>query len=288
MRWISPYRHSRKTAKIESPVKIIQSSRTPAFRRVRAGECGLGANGTHAALAPLRAAASEARPRKGPSPSLDQRPQAAVQRHMPAVGRENFPICASPPACNWREIAVLLALIGKPWSDRMRLVLQLVARLLVVVVLCLGAATVWATIDAYRSVDRATAASAERVSQALEALYWRELLLRSNRTREHLAAGVRMAHHRDDEADFAGNLRPVRAGGRVREAALRPEQGDRQGSAAAGSPRPCRRCLAITRRSPGRSARAATPQAPSRPSPIRTPRYRWPGSTSWTTSTSRC
>ncbi|MET0723068.1 MAG: histidine kinase [Tardiphaga sp.] len=68
----------------------------------------------------------------------------------------------------------------------MRLVLQLVARLLVVVALCLGAATVWATIDAYRSVDRATAASAERVSQALQALYWRELLLRSNRTREHL------------------------------------------------------------------------------------------------------
>jgi hypothetical protein len=30
------------------------------------------------------------------------------------------------------------------------------------------------------------AASAERVSQALEALYWRELLLRGNRTREHL------------------------------------------------------------------------------------------------------
>jgi len=68
----------------------------------------------------------------------------------------------------------------------MRLVLQLVARLLVVVGLCLGAATIWATIDAYRSVDRATAASAQRVSQTLEALYWRELLLRSNRTREHL------------------------------------------------------------------------------------------------------
>ncbi|WP_454626633.1 histidine kinase [Bradyrhizobium cenepequi] len=68
----------------------------------------------------------------------------------------------------------------------MRLVLQLIARLLVIVILCLGGATVWATVDAYRSVDRATAASAERVSQALEALYWRELLLRSNRTREHL------------------------------------------------------------------------------------------------------
>ncbi|MEW6150675.1 MAG: sensor histidine kinase [Bradyrhizobium sp.] len=68
----------------------------------------------------------------------------------------------------------------------MRLVLQLVARLLLIVVLCLGAATVWATFDAYRSVDRATAASAQRVAQALQALYWRELLLRSSRAREHL------------------------------------------------------------------------------------------------------
>ena len=68
----------------------------------------------------------------------------------------------------------------------MRLILQLIVRLLAVVLLCLGAATIWAMFDAYRSVDRATAASAERVSQALEALYWRELLLRSSRTREHL------------------------------------------------------------------------------------------------------
>ena len=64
----------------------------------------------------------------------------------------------------------------------MRLVLQLIARLLVIVVLCLGAVTIWATVDAYRSVDRATAASALRVSQALEALYWQDLLLRSSRT----------------------------------------------------------------------------------------------------------
>jgi signal transduction histidine kinase len=45
---------------------------------------------------------------------------------------------------------------------------------------------VWATFDAYRSVDRATAASAQRVAQALGALYWHELLLRSSRVREHL------------------------------------------------------------------------------------------------------
>ena len=68
----------------------------------------------------------------------------------------------------------------------MRLILQLIVRLLAVVLLCLAAATIWAMFDAYRSVDRATTASAERVSRALEALYWRELLLRSGRTREHL------------------------------------------------------------------------------------------------------
>jgi signal transduction histidine kinase len=68
----------------------------------------------------------------------------------------------------------------------MRLVLQLITRLLAIVALCVGAAIVWATVDAYHSVDRATAASAQRVSQALEGLYWRELLLRGSRSREHL------------------------------------------------------------------------------------------------------
>ena len=68
----------------------------------------------------------------------------------------------------------------------MRLVLQLIIRLLAIVMLCLGAATIWTTVDAHRSIDRATAASAERVSRALEGLYWRELMLHSSRTREHL------------------------------------------------------------------------------------------------------
>ena len=68
----------------------------------------------------------------------------------------------------------------------MRLVLQLIIRLLAIVMLCLGAATIWTTVDAHRSIDRATAASAERVSRALEGLYWHELMLHSSRTREHL------------------------------------------------------------------------------------------------------
>src|ERR1700757_4488356 len=103
---------------------------------------------------------------------------------MPTVRRE---ICPSPAPRK-------LAIGTKPecccsstlWDDRMRLMLQLIARLLVVVGLCLGAAVLWATIDAYRSVDRATAATVQRVSQALQAIYWQQLLLRSNRTREHL------------------------------------------------------------------------------------------------------
>jgi hypothetical protein len=68
----------------------------------------------------------------------------------------------------------------------MRLVLQLVARLLVVVALVSGSRDRLGNHRRLSQRRSATAASAERVSQALEALYWRELLLRGNRTREHL------------------------------------------------------------------------------------------------------
>ncbi len=105
---------------------------------------------------------------------------------MPAACRENCPTFRPWPRLQLEPIGAVVTVIRNTWGDRMRLVLQLVTRLLLVVVLCLAAATIWATIDAHRSVDRATAASAQRVSQTLEALYWRELLLRSNRTREHL------------------------------------------------------------------------------------------------------
>src|SRR4029079_6830170 len=88
---------------------------------------------------------------------------------------------------NWQGAAALLgSSLPNVGGDRMRLVLQLGARLLLIGALCLGAAAIWATFEAYRSVDRATAASAQRVAQALGALYWHEFLLRSSRTREHL------------------------------------------------------------------------------------------------------
>ena len=125
--------------------------------------------------------------------------------------------------------------------------------------LCLGAATVWATIDAYRSVDRATAASAERVSQALEALYWRELLLRGSRTREHLLPVPEWRTIETMKLISPGVCVRFEPAGRVREATVRPEQGHRQRRRRTGSPRPCRRCSAATPRSTEPiSARATT------------------------------
>src|SRR5262249_38153574 len=105
---------------------------------------------------------------------------------MPAPPREIFPGCGPSLASDWHGNPVCYARTKAPGGDRMRLMLQLIARLLAVVLLCLGAVPLWSMFDAYRSVDRATAASAQRVSQALEALYWQQLLLRSSRTREQL------------------------------------------------------------------------------------------------------
>lgn len=169
----------------------------------------------------------------------------------------------------------------------MRLVLQLVARLLVIVALCLGAATVWATIDAYRSVDRATSASAERVSQALEALYWRELLLRSNRMREQLLPAPDWR-----TIETMGLIAPgICVQFEPAGAFERPLCGQSKGIGQA-PPRwfaaTVQACSAITPPSSGRSAPAPRPREPSAPSPIRRPRPRSPGGTSWTTSMSRC
>src|SRR4051812_3406412 len=105
---------------------------------------------------------------------------------MPASGWEICPIDAGGRMHAWRAKHVCYPGRTCCGDDRMRLVLQLIARLVLIALLCLAAATAWATFDAYRSVDRATATSAERVAQALEGLYWHQLLLRSSRTREQL------------------------------------------------------------------------------------------------------
>ena len=153
---------------------------------------------------------------------------------MPGSDWENFPICAGAARlqlarnrrCCYASLHTFVEMIAcascfssSPACSSSSL-------------LCLGAATVWATIDAYRSVDRATAASAERVSQALEALYWRELLLRSSRTREHLLPVPEWRTIETMKLISPGICVQFEPTSRVREAALRPEQGHRQAAAA--------------------------------------------------------
>jgi two-component system sensor histidine kinase UhpB len=68
----------------------------------------------------------------------------------------------------------------------MNLFAHLVLRLAGVVVLCLTCAIGWVLIDAHRSIEKETAASAARVARTLEALYWKELVWRGGLTREHI------------------------------------------------------------------------------------------------------
>jgi signal transduction histidine kinase len=68
----------------------------------------------------------------------------------------------------------------------MNLFAHLVLRLAGVVLLCLVCAIGWVLIDAHRSIEKETAASADRVAHTLEALYWRELLWRGGISRDHI------------------------------------------------------------------------------------------------------
>lgn len=68
----------------------------------------------------------------------------------------------------------------------MNLFIHLVLRLACVVVVCLACAVGWVLVETHRATQTETAASADRVATALEALYWRELLWRGGLSREHL------------------------------------------------------------------------------------------------------
>jgi two-component system, NarL family, sensor histidine kinase UhpB len=68
----------------------------------------------------------------------------------------------------------------------MHLLLHLIGRLVAVVAVCLTAAVAWVMIDAHRANDAEAAATAERVSQRLESLYWQKLLWRDGMSRETL------------------------------------------------------------------------------------------------------
>ncbi len=68
----------------------------------------------------------------------------------------------------------------------MNMLAHLIARLVAVVLLCLAGAIGWVMLDAHRSIERETAASADRIGRHLEALYWQKLLWRGGMSKETL------------------------------------------------------------------------------------------------------
>lgn len=68
----------------------------------------------------------------------------------------------------------------------MNLLMHLIARLVAVVALCLAGAIGWVMVDAHRSIERETIASADRMGRQLEALYWQKLLWRGGMRKDSL------------------------------------------------------------------------------------------------------
>lgn len=66
----------------------------------------------------------------------------------------------------------------------MRLIVRLIAQLVVIVVVTLAATSGFVMIEAHRSVEAETAATAERVAFELENLFWREILWRGSMRRD--------------------------------------------------------------------------------------------------------
>jgi len=68
----------------------------------------------------------------------------------------------------------------------MNLLAHLIFRLAAVVALCLAVSIGWVMVDAHRTIEHETAASADRVGRHLEALYWQKLLWRGGMSKETL------------------------------------------------------------------------------------------------------
>lgn len=68
----------------------------------------------------------------------------------------------------------------------MSLFVTLVLRLAGVVLVCLAAAVAWVLLDTHRAIEAETAATADRVAQDLQGLYWQQLLWRDGLSRDGL------------------------------------------------------------------------------------------------------
>ena len=147
---------------------------------------------------------------------------------MPAIGWEICPTGFRRQACHWHGTAVLLRSFNRRGGDRMRLIAS-----------------------AHRPIARRRSlvsgggdhlGHVRRLSQRRSGNYriCRTCLSGAGSTvlagapvaQQQNArasdAGAGMAHHRNDEIDFARRLHPIVAQDRIRETALRTEQGNRQ------------------------------------------------------------
>lgn len=68
----------------------------------------------------------------------------------------------------------------------MNLLMHLIVRLVAIVLLCLTGAIGWVMVDAHRSIERETVASADRMERQLQGLYWQKLLWRGGMRRDSL------------------------------------------------------------------------------------------------------
>ena len=66
----------------------------------------------------------------------------------------------------------------------MNLLAHLIARLVAVVLLCLIGAIGWVMVDAHGTIERETAASADRMGRHLEALFWQKLVWRGGMSKD--------------------------------------------------------------------------------------------------------
>ncbi len=88
----------------------------------------------------------------------------------------------------------------------MRLLIHLVLRLVAVVLLCLACTIGWILVDAHRTIEADTAASADRVATTLQNLYWRELLWRDGTLPRCTAAAAGLEIHCHHEGDRARRM----------------------------------------------------------------------------------
>ena len=117
------------------------------------------------------------------SDTESKRDQGSAEGHGT---RRYWAFCPMGPEPLANRHNVSAKLVTANVEPAMNLLLHLIGRLIAVVLLCLAGAVAWIMVDAHRSIEAETAATADRVSQRLEALYWQKLVWQDGMSKETL------------------------------------------------------------------------------------------------------